>query len=364
VGKTQNESKLALPLKRGVTLDRQYWSIPEEPNFTRGDIAIARDMGFEFTKLIINPAPHKEGAGLAESAMPYVETAANLVLGEGLPVVLCLHPEPDFKNTYLGEPEKFPEYLDFMRAFARFIAKRWRPDQAVFQLMTEPFGNTRDWNELQPLIWAAVRQELPEHTLILSGDQVATIEGLEKVVPVDDENVYYAFEFYEPFLFTLQGFFKKDWWPHLANVPYPASPEIVDAALPAILEKLPEDADEWRSDLEKEVRTYGEARWDTTRLDERVGKVKAWSDRHGGGHHLICGEFGVYTGQVPPEDRYAFIRDSRLAFEKHGAGWTYWSFNEAFTVLKPERTPWNEATPELVDPYIIDALGLSPLREF
>ncbi len=351
-------SNLALPLHQGVTLDRQYWTVPEEPNFTRGDIAVIREMGFGFAKLIINPAPHKDGDELMHNAMPYVETVANMVLDEGLPVVLCLHPEPDFKNMYLGEPEKFPEYLAFMKAFARFIGKRWQPDQVVFQLMTEPFGNTRDWNELQPQIWSAVRSELPEHTLVLSGDQIATIEGLEKTVPVDDQNVYYAFEFYEPFLFTLQGFFKEKWWPALAGVPYPSSPAIMEDKLPAILEKLPENEQEWRNELEEQLRAYANECWNAQRLAGRVQRVREWSERHGGGHHLLCGEFGVYAGQVPCEDRYAFLRDSRLAFEQYGADWAYWSYNEAFTVLKPERTPWQEATPELVDPNIILALGL------
>ena len=361
---TTGHPQLALELKRGVTLDRQYWEVPREPNFTRGDIRLIREMGFEFVKLIINPAPHKDGAGLRNGSMPYVETVVQMVIDEGLPVVVCLHPEPEFKNTFLGEPDRFPEYLAFMTAFAGFLAARWQPDRLVFQLMTEPFGNTRDWNDLQPQIWTAVRREMPAHTLILSGDKIATIEGLLTVQPVDDPNVYYCFEFYEPFLFTLQGFFQEKWWPALGNVPYPASPEVVEQALPVILEKLPESEAEWRQDLTEQVRLYGAECWNAERLASRVRQVKEWSERHGGGHNLLCGEFGVYTGQVTPSDRLAFIRDARLAFEEFDVGWTYWSYNEAFTVLKSERTPWQEPNPELADPGIIEALGLTPLRMF
>ena len=44
--------------------------------------------------------------------------------------------------------------------------------------MTEPGGNALDWNDLQPRMWQAARRAMPEHTLILAGDQVGKVEGL------------------------------------------------------------------------------------------------------------------------------------------------------------------------------------------
>ena len=97
-------------------------------------------------------------------------------------------------------------------------------------------------------MWRVARTAMPQHTLILAGDQVGKIEGLITTQPVDDENVAYSFTYYDPFVLTLQG---AEWltpklWSHLGSVPYPCSPEIMAARLPAILERIPATPLEWR----------------------------------------------------------------------------------------------------------------------
>ena len=54
-------------------------------------------------------------------------------------------------------------------------------------------------------------------------------------------------------------------------------------------------------------------------------------------------EFGCYQRTIDPAVRYRYLRDVREAFEHHGIGWAYWSYNETLTVMTPERQPFGPA---------------------
>ena len=75
-------------ITRGISLDRQYLKLPSVPNFDKFDIQLIKSMGFEHVKLIVNPQPHKSGDGIDSSSMWYLDAIVNLVLNEGLPVVV------------------------------------------------------------------------------------------------------------------------------------------------------------------------------------------------------------------------------------------------------------------------------------
>jgi len=363
---TAPPARPVLSLTRGVCIDRQYHSIPapEHVSIHASDIRLIKSMGFEFVKLIINPALHEGDAGLRN--MAWVERIVGTVVAEGLPVVACIHPEADFKTRVFGDRAQFERLLVFYQAFASHLAARWTPDQLAFQLMTEPFGTSPDpaawnhWNALQPRVWQAVRREMPGHTLILGGDEVGHIRGLINTRAVDDPNVVYAFTMYDPTCFTHQkASWMPVWWPELSGVPYPSSPERIAAALPGILAGIP---DQWRGQAESVVVGYGRARYGRDRLTTRIQQVADWAAYHGG-VRAWCGEFGVLGpeyGGVAPADRYNFTRDLREVFEENHIGWAVWSFNEVFTVLGPTRAPFAPALADHIDPEMLDALGLTP----
>ncbi len=224
--------------------------------------------------------------------------------------------------------------------------------------MTEPGGNTLDWNELQPRMWRVARTAMPQHTLILAGDQVGKIEGLITTQPVDDENVAYSFTYYDPFVLTLQG---AEWltpklWSHLGSVPYPCSPEIMAARLPAILERIPATPPEWRGAADGLLREYGNACWNREKIAARVRLLSDWNARHGGGLKIWCAEFGCYQRTIEPRDRYQYIRDVKESFEEYGIGWAYWSYNETLTIMTPDRQSFGPAERQTPDKPMLDIL--------
>lgn len=205
IGESASEgpSRLTLRLQRGICIDRQVRTMPAEAGMRiqADDIRLIRQMGFESVKLLVNPAVILSQDGMNASAQRHFDAIINLAAGERLPVVVCIHPEDDFKRAALGQAERFESLLKLMQALSRHLARHWTSRQVALQLMTEPYGSSDDpaawnhWNRLQKRLWESARREMPAHTLILSGDHFGSLEGLEHIQPVDDDNVMYCFTF-------------------------------------------------------------------------------------------------------------------------------------------------------------------------
>ena len=327
--------------------------MPPEPKkrIHRDDIRLIKAMGFDHVKMIFNPDLFKSGAGLDQANIAYLDHVVRLAVDEKLPVVICIHPIAEFKQTVLNDKKEFEQFVGFVEALTHRVATRWTPDQVAFQLMTEPFAssnNKDDWNHWQKLqhqLWTAIRQKMPHHTLILSGDMVGSIEGLFSVTPVDDDNVLYAFSFYDPQVFTQQGTGKDtaDMF-YLKGLPFSSGPQTL-SAMPSILGGVPEL---WKADITRRIKRYADEEMDDRKLAARVDKLIEWRKLHGNQPKLWCGEFGCYEA-APAADRRHYIEQVRTLFDRNGIGWCYWSYNEQFTIMAPGRTrngPANEQTPD------------------
>ena len=322
------------------------------------DIRLIKSMGFEFVKLIVNPEPLMSEGHLSGETRWYLRDLVQLVVNEDLPVVVCLHPEWKFKERFLSDPVEFTRFLGFLEETGRLLAASWGPKQLAFQLLTEPGGNSLDWNQCLPALWRAARRAMPHHTLILAGDQVGKIEGLITTKPVADENVIYSFTFYDPFELTQQGgeWLTPAWWSHLAGVPYPAGPEALAELMPKLIEKIPASPPDWRPAVKHMLTQYGAARWDRERITARVRKLADWNQSYGGGLKIWCAEFGCYQRTIEPAARLRYLRDVREAFERNKIGWAYWSYNETFTIMTSQRQPFGPAKSQTPDPKLLEAL--------
>ncbi len=352
--------RLALELNRGISIDRQFRAIPPERimRFTRDDIRLIKSMGFGFVKLIVNPQPLMCLGRLDLDKSPYLEEIVKQVVDEGLPVVVCLHPEWEFKLRVLDDPAEFARFLLFLQDISEFLGARWSEHQLALQLMTEPVTERLDWNDLQPQMWRVARRAMANHTLILAGDQVGKIEGLIATRPVPDANVLYSFTFYDPFLFTLQGaeWLTPEWWSHLGPVPYPVDRDLLATRTPDLLARIPPEPAAWRETVARHLQAYGEEGWNERVIADRIGKLTAWNQTHGGGLRIWCAEFGCFQHTVAAADRYRYLRDVRTAFEANGIGWAYWSYNETLTVMTPDRTPFGPADRQTPDRELLQAL--------
>ena len=108
-----------------------------------------------------------------------------------------------------------------------------------------PWPKAAEWSRAQAALAAVIRKHVPNHTLILTGDQWGGVDGLLRVTPVTDANVVYTFHTYEPTIFTHQG---ATWgfepWKDMRGVPYPldrkaVQPLIDAAATKAVVAAIP-----------------------------------------------------------------------------------------------------------------------------
>ena len=372
-------SQIMMTLGKGIVIDRQFHSIPVPANMkiAAADVQLIKLMGFDFAKVLVNPALMISGNTINTANMWYIDELVNNFVSMGVPVVVCLHPEPAFKTTYLGGGSgsaSFQDLLGFYEDFAAYLAARWERGQVAFELMTEPFGNPAgSWNTMLPQMWQAARNGMPKNLLILDADGVASIDNLIQLNPVADANVYYSFTTYNPAVFTFQGAY---WYPlgdyhhALQGVPYPSSTAIINAEKPRILAFL--DSEGYgTTEATAALDTYGAENWNKSKQLAMFAPITAWNNAHGGNLKVFCAEYGVLdpnqakvgTGidsGCDPEDRIQFIKDRREALEESNISWAYWSYNDTFTVLRPEvRLPLN-ASPSTswISNPTLDALGL------
>jgi|GEM_PF-443510 len=369
----------ALILKRGIVFDRiqnQGLPVKKEWQISANDIAVAKAIGFDHIKILFTADEFIRDSGLNTDNMHFVDETVNKALASGLPCVVDLHPEGKFKTHYLGTDTGFVKMLGFYSAFAKYLAERWTPEQVAFMLMTEPFANKDgEWNRMYHEMVAAVRKEMPAHTLIVSGDRAGNIYAMTGLTPIADRNIYYSFTTYEPYRFgfnTLFGGWRGggNYWKDISYIPWPASSQAVESRMDKMLSTVKDnDKQMAREDLLEYGKGYFNQQW----LARRAKNVNEWNDMYGGDLQVIVAEFGAVDHMqvnkpgaskgVYPEERVQFVHDLRQSFESVGMGWEYWSFNEYFTLLDPAaRKAYAPASLNIVDRKMVAALGLDTLR--
>ena len=104
----------------GICIDRQVRRSPPEPGMRidRADLRLIKSMRFEFVKLLLNPAVLKSGNALNPVSMAYFDQVIDMAAAEKLPVVVCIHPEDDFKRRRAGIPRR-------VRGFLQFHERNW-----------------------------------------------------------------------------------------------------------------------------------------------------------------------------------------------------------------------------------------------
>jgi hypothetical protein len=319
-------------LRRGINLSHWFSQASDyskthlETHTTAQDIALIKSMGFDHVRFPIEPAPlinEADPSILNATYLQYVDNALDMMLATGLAVIVDIHPSDEFKLRMHRDERGVEAFAKFWRAFATHLAKR-NPDFVFLEIINEPvIEDAHRWYGIQAKLIAAIREVAPNHTIIVAGHRWSGLSEMLALEPYADANVIYNFHFYEPFAFTHQG---ATWaGPHLPfykNIPYPSSPDAVKSLLDTI-------ADE---PARYNLLRYGEDNWNASRIDRELGFAAAWAAKH---RVLItCNEFGVFRRFVKPSDRAAWLRDMRIALEKHNIGWTMWDYAGGFAVVE------------------------------
>jgi len=326
-------------LTQGVNLAHWFAQAPlTAKNFrtriSAQDIRYIKTLGFKHVRLPLDPEVlwnDSDPKRLKAKNLQYLDDALDQILNEDLAVIVDLHPKANFKRRLYRDSEFVSDVAQFWQALAEHLSQR-SPERVFLEVLNEPdVSDPTQWNLIQLKLLAAMRSGAPKHTLVASanlrvGNDWDEIKALEALLPVKDPNVVYNFHFYQPKPFVSQG---AEWgWKvlqHYQNVPYPSSPKAVAPLLASI-----ED-----SAARKHLQTYGQQKWNASKLENQIRRAAAWAKKH---HvDLTCNEFGVYRRFAPADSRRAWLQDVRSLLEKYDIGWTVWEYDSGFGVVKRQK---------------------------
>ncbi|HWJ47511.1 MAG TPA: cellulase family glycosylhydrolase [Candidatus Udaeobacter sp.] len=338
-------------LQHGVNLSAWFAQVYDPKGYTKehfeswttsADIALIKSAGFDHVRLSVNPQPimDAQSRGKMDEYFSSLDAAVKMNLDVGLAVELDLHPESEFKARLAKEDDFVERFADLWRTLAKHYAS-YDAEKVFFEILNEP--EMRDpyrWYGVETKLAAAIRQAAPANTILAPGASWDDDSDLLFLEPLRDPNVIYVFHFYEPHIFTHQGAtWGAFYWHWLKDLTYPSDPTNaaqVATIVPDAVHRL-------------EVIRYGQDHWDASRIEAEINQVADWAKQNG--VPVVCNEFGVYR-HAQPQDRNAWIRDTRVSLERHHIGWAMWDYSDNFGVAIRKD---GRAT---LDPETARALGL------
>ncbi len=343
-------------MRRGLNLTH-WFEYTRNQGVTRDELRELRGLGFDHMRLPLDPiiCGWKPVPGSTLPALGELLQAVDDILAAGLEVVVDLHLEPSDKAAIEASPQGQAAVVALWGQLARACAPL-PASHVAFELFNEPafYGAAApQWAPFQQRMLEAVRTHAPRHTVLLSGNQSASIEGLQRLKPLPDAAAVYVFHYYSPYLFTHQGAHWMDTRYSTAGlhhgVRYPAAHQVVQPA--RLSRPHPRAA--------QEMAQYLQADWGPERISREIQQAGDWARRTG--CRLVCNEFGVLRASADPVSRYRWIGDVRSALEAQRIGWTLWDYTSIFGITA-ESAQANHRGARHIETEALAALGLPGTR--
>ena len=220
--------------------------------------------GFDFVRLAVDP-------DVVDSApqRAVLIAAVRRIQRQGMSVVVSPHPRDWHLETSAADRDRL---LMFWQTLAP-VLRPLDPARTVPEVLNEPVfpRDPAAWAALQHRVLSAIRQTLPNATIVLTGQDWGSIGGLLALAPEDDRNVLYSFHLYDPAELTSLAAYRPNLdRAALARLPFPADDKSRCEATAG------ETTDRPTADL---MRYYCSLGWDAARLDATVDRAAEW-DAH------------------------------------------------------------------------------------
>ena len=360
--------------RHGINITRLFDAPPRTGNasfapwtaeVSPAELKRLRAAGFDFIRLPVDPAFFLDAdEASASRGFDQVFDFLHAALADGFAVVVDLHPRPGAKTWsprgILDSPDgpNFTRYTQFAAAFAARL-EALNTNRLALELMNEPQSpclqtNGTDWTVFQARLLNRIRASAPSLALVATGGCFSSVDGLSRLDPHGDPNLYVMIHYYEPFQFTHQG---APWSPYsryVAGLRYPVRGEDrgeAEEASRALVNRASSAAanpDAAATQSENQLNSYFSHPLDAGAISQRFDLAAAWADSAGlPRSHIIIGEFGVMneggglgTGVADRAARAQWLHDVALASAAHGFGWAVWGYHGAFGIVSndPSRT--------------------------
>lgn len=363
---------------------------PQRPVPTSADLQALRRAGFDFVRLPVDPGPFL-GTSSQSHRTTLLDTlirAVAQIREAGLTAVVTILPNtathfwtPAYLLSSPAGPG-FEQYLDLVRKIAsrlQSLASFVGGDRAASRIgiILEPVNEpplscgSPVWHAMQIEILRTVRQVAPDVTLVATGACGSAPNSLIALDPREFsafQPLLFTFHFYEPFVFTHQGapWMHEEIYRWLNTVPWPASSGSIDVTLAAVRKQMMADTSTPTGDRQRifdethaALKIYFDAAPAQPYIENLLRPVADWRERNRlAPSSVFIGEFGAlrtdakYKASLGP-DRRRYVRDVRLTAETLGFPWAIWNLFDGMGIMDEET--------RLLDPGMVDALGLAPL---
>ena len=360
----------AATLSKGVTLSDDGWLAAEWPDliqttrYQKADFEAIKSLGADHVRIIINfntPATVSPDYDLSPVHYACLDKAIMWAEEVGLTVVI-VNGEEEITD---GIAEAAKERLV---ATWTLVASRYanKGDMIAYELFDSPGDllSAETWNGVAAAIIAAIRQVDASHQIIVGAVNDYSIDELANLAKFDDANVIYAFKFFEPVLFTHQGFTYHDVEYNTIGVPFP-----YDAgSMPPMAEGG--DGADIAEVAYNNYPTEGNVDYLKGRLDLAAQAATAK------GGPVYCAGFATHIGNnysyalatgwyVPQADRVAWLEAVRGGLEEKGLGWAYADYQGDMGIFDDYNTDPDLWMQNSVFPYDVNgetctALGFTP----
>lgn len=350
-----------------------HWAAAMPPERTA---ALAR-AGFDFLRIAVDPGPLLDAdAATLDRRIDEIKAAVDQTLAAGLKALVDVHPSTDHPRWNFNKLTAGPDdpasirLAEVTRALAIMLT-RYDPRDVALELFNEPpppcrWRDRPAWPGQLNAIYDRIRPAAPQLTLLVAGACWAAIEGLVLLDPAHfDANTIFVFHFYEPFVFTHQGFWGSD--KYLQYVPplgFPPDPLLRDATIAGVERRVRAAADIPAGEKEAQLKAARRALTDYFGKDQgpafiarAFDGIAAWADRSKVARsRVILGEFGAMKdvyGKIGAarEDRARWMEAARRNAERLGFRWAVWSLTNTMGIIAGDLDG-------PLDPTVLNALGL------
>jgi endoglucanase len=351
---------LPAALQRGVNLSNWFNDYSDRAQystrFTSTSFQQIKALGFTYVRVPIGNTILYNSANpsqLNTTNLQKIDDGIKAAIDAGLGVTINIHAwKEDMDSTLAADPALADKLAAYWKAMAIYF-KKYSADKLFFEVYNEPHASSAGlttkpktwWTPVQEKLAQAIRQETPDHFIIVGGESWNSIDGLVALPAYNITKLIYNFHFYDPFIFTHQGATWVGWIPAQLgrNIPYPSSPEGVAPLVAAAT----------NTELKNNLQWYGSQKYNIDSLDKWISKAVNWSEQNKA--MLICNEFGSYKNFAPRQSRINYIKEVRTVLEKYKIGWAMWEYDEGFGVID---YPGGGRNSPITDNEIASALGL------
>ncbi len=279
-------------------------------------LASMRRAGFTYLRIPVGLEVVMQGRRVAPDKLRVMLAIVRRVQHAGLGVMLEPHPQDVGHWDFANNEEARRILLGFWQDTAPAL-RGFPPGLTFPELVNEPTDDPAGWDRLQARLLQVVRAALPQETVVLTGTNWSSLDGLLKVQPVADANVVYVFHTYEPTLLTLLGEWDRgiDRNQLAAAIPFPVTPVACRRAI----------AEVTQAHTRSVMQYWCSEPHDEASIARDLGRATAWGRQHG--VSVVMGEFGVVvTLNAPARD--AYLRAMRHAAEGLHLPWSLWALDD------------------------------------